>query len=320
MHLFIEDGSLDDDTGDAVGIDVGSRAAILQVSVSLGANMSWDTDGCTTIGNTRAECVDMSRLVTASQPQIIVLSVHRDMLIVSLRQLLDSSFNVLHPSRLTHCLGAVVGVAAGTIPVACKGFRVERNLDTPLFGNTDEEVASHPKMVAHGDAFTWTDLELPLGWHNLGVDTADVDLCVEASTVVGFDEIAGENFAGTSTTVIRALGAWETAFRPTIGSTVNIEQSIFLLETEPRDFGLRFIHNFFRVVTIVGPVGSTIIVVALGEDEDIVTTTERILEDSGGAQVDIGIVARGLVGGGTIKVPDTELANVRDFLAHGRCL
>lgn len=179
--------------------DVRSRAAILQVPVSLGANMSWDADGRATISNTGAESINMPSLVTASQPQIIVLSVHCDMLVVSLRQLLNSSFDVLHASRLTHCLGAVVGVATGTIPVTCKGFRVERNLDTPLFGTTDEEVASHPEMVAHGDAFTRTDLKLPLGWHNLCVDTADVDPCIEASAIVGFDEITGKNLAGTYT-------------------------------------------------------------------------------------------------------------------------
>ena len=117
----------------------------------------------------------MSSLVTASQPQIVVLSIHRDVFIMPLRQLLDSSFDVFHASGLTHCLGAVVGVATSTIPVTCKGLGVEGNLDTPLFGNADKEVTSHPKVITHRDTFAGTDLELPLGRHNLGIDAADVD-------------------------------------------------------------------------------------------------------------------------------------------------
>ena len=49
------------------------------------------------------------------------------------------------------------------------------------------------------------------------------------------------------------------------------------------------------MVTIVSPVGSTVVVVAFGKDEDIVATTEGIPEDGGWAKVDIGIVARCLI-------------------------
>ena len=113
------------------------------------------------------------------------------------------------------------------------------------------------------------------------------------------------------------MRARETAFRPTIRSTINIEKSVLLLETKPRDFGLGGFHGFVRVVTIVGPVGGAVIVIALGEDEDVIAAAEGVFEDGGGAQVDVGVIARGLVGGGTVKVPDTELANVCDLLAHG---
>jgi hypothetical protein len=52
-------------------------------------------------------------------------------------------------------------------------------------------------VVTHGNAFTGTDLELPLRGHDLSVDTADVDARVEACTVVGLDQVTSEDLAGT---------------------------------------------------------------------------------------------------------------------------
>ena len=71
------------------------------------------------------------------------------------------------------------------------------------------------------------------------------------------------------------------------------------------------------MVTVVGPVGGAVVVIALGEDEDVVATAEGILEDGGGTEVDVGIVAGGLVGGGTVKVPDAEGADVGNLLGDG---
>ena len=71
------------------------------------------------------------------------------------------------------------------------------------------------------------------------------------------------------------------------------------------------------MVAVVGPVGGAVVVVALGEDEDVVAAAEGILEDGGGAEVDIGVVARSLVGGGTVEVPDTEGTDIGDLLVDG---
>jgi hypothetical protein len=139
----------------------------------------------------------MTCLVTTCQAQIVVLSVDSNVFVVSLAQLLNSGFDCLHTSGLTHRLRAVVGVATGTVPFALERLGVERNLDAPLLSNAGEKVASHPEVVTHGNAFTGANLEFPLRRHNLGVDSANVDAGVEASTVMGFDEITGEDFAGS---------------------------------------------------------------------------------------------------------------------------
>ena len=70
-------------------------------------------------------------------------------------------------------------------------------------------------------------------------------------------------------------------------------------------------------MSVVGLVGSAIVVIALGEYEDIFTAAEGIFEDGRRSEVDIGIVAWGLIGGRTIEVPQTELTNIGDFLGHG---
>ena len=121
----------------------------------------------------------------------------------------------------------------------------------------------------------------------------------------------------TSTAVVGALGTGETALGPAVRSAVHVEEGVFLLETEPGDLVLGKLHNLGGMVAVVGPVGGTVVVVALGENEDVVAATEGVLEDGGRAEVDIRVIAGGLVGGGTIEVPDAEGANVRDLLVDG---
>ena len=180
--------------------DVGRRTAILQVSVALRTDMAGNTDGSSTVGDTRRESADVAGLMTTSETEVVVLAVDSDVLVVPLRELGDGLLDVLHASGLAHRLGGVVGVAPGAVPVALERLGVERDLDAPLLGDADEEVARHPEVVAHGDALAWADLELPLGGHDLGVDTRDVDTSVEAGTIVGLNQVAGENLSGTWTT------------------------------------------------------------------------------------------------------------------------
>jgi len=143
-YLLIETGGLDNDRRDTIRVNVGSRASVFQVAVALCSDMPGNANGSTTVCDTRAEIVDVASLVTTSQPQIIVLAVNSNMLIVPLRQLLNGSFDGFHSSGLTHSLRAVVGVAASTVPVTLERFGVEGNDDAPLLGDTDEEVAGHP--------------------------------------------------------------------------------------------------------------------------------------------------------------------------------
>lgn len=71
------------------------------------------------------------------------------------------------------------------------------------------------------------------------------------------------------------------------------------------------------MMTVVGPVGGSVVVVGLGEDKYVISTTEGVLEDGGGSEVDVRVVAGGLVGGRAVEIPDTKLTDVGDFLRHG---
>lgn len=90
-----------------------------------------------------------------------------------------------------------------------------------------------------------------------------------------------------------------------------------MLKAEPGLRVLSELHDLCGMVAMVGPVGSAVVVVALGEDEDVVTATEGVLEDSGGPQIDIGVATRGLAGRGAIEVPNTQLTDVSDFFVNG---
>lgn len=139
----------------------------------------------------------MSGFVTTCQAEVVVLSVDSDVLVVLLAQFLDGGVDGLDASGFAHGFRAVVGVAASTVPVALERLGMEGNLDTPLFGDADKEVASHPEVVTHGNTFTGADLEFPLRGHDLSVDSADVDASVEAGAVVSLNEITGKDLAGT---------------------------------------------------------------------------------------------------------------------------
>lgn len=113
------------------------------------------------------------------------------------------------------------------------------------------------------------------------------------------------------------MRAGETAFWPTVWLIVGIEKGIFLFETKPWLVFLGFIKDLLGMMAMVGAVWSAVVVVGLCENKDVVAATERVFEDGGGTEVDIGIMTGGLICGRTIEVPNAELADVGNLLANG---
>ena len=154
--------------------------------------------------------------------------------------------------------------------------------------------ASRKEIELTVDAGAGTDLVLPLGGHDLGVGTGDVDTGVEAGHVVSLDEIAAEDSTGTDTTVVRTLRSGESVLGPAERPAVDIEEGVLLLETEPEAFASVGLHQESSVVTEVEGVGLAIRHPGLAHDEDVGLAAERVIEDGNRAKVDIRVVARGL--------------------------
>ena len=64
------------------------------------------------------------------------------------------------------------------------------------------------------------------------------------------------------------------------------------------------LHQLGALMAMVVLVGSAIGIPGLGQDQNVGRSSERVGEDGDGLQVDIGVLTRSLVGGGTVKVPD----------------
>lgn len=194
LICFVKKSSSDKKLGDHVRVAVRCRSPVFQVALLLLSYGSWYADAAASVGHTCAEVVNARGLMVSGQSSLVVLStmgvICFDVLGVSLGQLLDSLLDMLDATLFTHQLGRVVGVSAGSIPVARDRLGVERDDNTELLGDTVQDVAGHPKMVTTLDSFEWTDLELPLRRHYFGVDTTDLYSGVQTCLVVGVDDVA----------------------------------------------------------------------------------------------------------------------------------
>jgi hypothetical protein len=104
---------------------------------------------------------------------------------------------------------------------------------------------------------------------------------------VSLDDVTAEDLAGTVTTVVRALRSRETATRPAVWPAIDVEESVFLLKTEPELVAGVLLHQDGGIVTVVEGVGLAIAHPGLTEDEDVVAGAERVGVVGAWAEVDI---------------------------------
>jgi hypothetical protein len=305
--LSSTEASLHEKTGDPVRIGVGGGATVLEVTITLVADLTGNTDGGTTVGDTPGELINGTSLVAAGEAELVTLAVDGNVLLVAALELLDGSLDVLHATLLAHLLGGEVAVQTGTVPVTGDGLGVDGDLGAKVLGDAVEEEAGGPEVVTHLDALAGADLELPLGRHDLGVSAGDVDAGVQAGLVVSVDNVALDDLASAYTAVVGALGSRETTRGPAVRPIVGVEEGVLLLKTEPGLAVSVQLHDLLALMAVVELVGGAVGVPALGEDDDIGGTAERIGEDGDGPQVDVGVVTGGLAGGRAVKVPDGEL-------------
>ena len=298
--------------GHKVRVHVGSGAAVLKVALALSLSHTGDTDGGTAVSNTVGELVDALGFVLASQAALVTNTVELNVFLVLLFKLADAVQNGSKAALLAHGESAEVGVAASAVPVTGDGLGVVADKHAEVLTHAEHDVAGKPEAVTGVDALARTNLVLPLARHHFSVAATDGDASVEASTVVGIHNVAAKSAVDTNTAVVGALRAREAALRPAKGSgAVRKEQGVLLLNAEPRLLttdGFVF-ENGASNGAGVSVNGGAIGLEALAQHEDVLSAAERIRGEFNGAKKDLRVVARGLLGGGTIKVPLRELLN-----------
>lgn len=146
-------------------------------------------------------------------------------------------------------------------------------------------------------------MELPLGRHNLGIGSRDLDTGKQAGLVVSFDNVSAEDLASTDTAVVWALRTGKTTYGPAVGAVVAVQKGVLLLQTEPWLVSSVGLHEFGSLVAVVELVRGSIGIPALSDDENIGTLAERIGVNSDWSKVDIGVVTWGLARGATVEIP-----------------
>lgn len=127
--------------------------------------------------------------------------------------------------------------------------------------------------------------------HHLGVDARYLDASIQASLVMGLNDVSAEDFASANAAVIWSLRGWVAHLGPAIWPAIGTKDGVLLLKTKPRFvLGIGF-HQPHGLMTVVELVGCSIRVPGLGQNKDVIATSERVGEDGAGANVDIGVVA-----------------------------
>ena len=141
--------SLDDDTGDAVRVGVGSGSAVLKVTHLLVVALAVDTHRGTTVGDTPGELVKRRSLVGTRHAELVIVAIHLHVLLVAGAELLHGRLDGLVATLLAHLLGRHVGVKTGAVPVTRDGLGGESDLDAKLLGDAVEDEARHPELIGN---------------------------------------------------------------------------------------------------------------------------------------------------------------------------
>ena len=111
---------------------------------------------------------------------------------------------------------------------------------------------------------------------------------------MSLDDVTAVDLSGTNTAVVWALGTWETSLWPSVWVSKLVKESVLLLKTEPWLVGLVGLHELRTLMAVVELVWGSIRIPALGNNQNVGSTTERIGVDGDRSEVDIGVVTWGL--------------------------
>ena len=261
----------------------------------------------------------------SSESQFVVSSIAGEVLLVIDSELSHHLVDVLHALGTgPHGLGGVVGVAARSIPV-WEELWSERNIDIVVLCNTGKDVSGHVELVSDVDTEAWTNLVLPLSWHDLSVGSRDLDTSIEAGSIMCVTNDSSEASAGTCRTVVRSLLSWISIVWPSKRPGGELggcsEHSVLLLDTEPWLLIRASLEDSTGMGSEVGTARGELLArgispsVRLAEDEEMVMVrvlgwpSEWVLEDGNWLHDDLRVLSLGQVTGGSIVVPVWEVVD-----------
>lgn len=184
-------------------------------------------------------------------------------------------------------------------------------------------------MISNINTLAWANLVLELARHDLDVGPGNEDTGVQASLVMSVSDRATEAHIGTNTAIVRSLGTWVTIVGPSEGLLRELgrllEESVLLLDTVPCLLGFDLwiipdIHGKMSEVCVrwheILP-GIVLPSECLAHDDDVVTSSEGIPEESDWLEDNLGHLGHGLVSAGAIVVPLGEVLDLCHLL--GEC-
>ena len=231
-------GGVEDKGGDNVGVNVRGRSSVLNVSLSVGVGgAGWDAEGGSSVSDSEGEFSDVRSFMLTGHSLLVIITIKGDVELVFISEPLHHVVDVVHAlGALSHGLGGEVGVAARAVPV-WEELGGEGDAGVVVLSDAGKNVPGHHEVVTHLKSKAWSNLVLPLTWHDLSVGTRDVDAGGEASAVVLVGDDSAEGDVGTDGAVVGSLWAWVTVGWPAkwpfcelVGSS---EEGELLLDSEP---------------------------------------------------------------------------------------
>ena len=113
---LLKKSSVNDGSAHDVWVHVTCGSSVLNVALLLSSSGSRNSDRAGTGANSVGEDFFVGGLVVSSK-SLLIVSLERDVVLMLGSHLLEQTFNVVHATLLSHCLGRVIGVTTSTIPV-----------------------------------------------------------------------------------------------------------------------------------------------------------------------------------------------------------
>mmetsp|Transcript_9169 Transcript_9169/g.28436 ORF Transcript_9169/g.28436 Transcript_9169/m.28436 type:complete len:443 (-) Transcript_9169:18-1346(-) len=289
------------------------RAAVLEVAALGRGGGVGDAARRVACADVVVEHVEARRLVFARQALDVVGAVRRDVAERVDGEVLDRGGDHVEAARGAHRGGGEVAVHAGAVPVALLGLGVEVDVDVLGLAEAQERPAGDEGVIPRLDALARADLVLPLARHHLGVGAAELQPHPQAQRVVLLGDGAAVGDVDAGAAVVRALRRRLAAVGGPPERAPVALQHVLLLKAEPRRLALRLrvvedlARDEARVVGGRFAVGEE----ALAQgDEGGNVGDERVRPRRHGADDDLGVLARRLLGRRAVEVP------LREALEH----